>query len=182
MNQPKREVGLGELFKGCATIGLLGFGGVAAVARHVIVERYQWLDEKEYATILGMGQVLPGANTVNATVMIGDRYQGVKGSLACVAGMMLPPILILILLATLYKHFAHLQVVNYALTGAAAGAAGMVIGTGLKMAWRLKPNATGITIIFLAIAGIALMRWPMLRVIPILIPVALALTAWRSRT
>ncbi len=181
MNGGSRQVGLSELFRGCATIGLLGFGGVAAVARHVIVERYQWLTEKEYATVLGMGQVLPGANTVNATVMIGDRYQGVKGSLVCVAGMMLPPILILILLATLYKHFAHLQAVNFALTGAAAAAAGMVIGTGLKMAWRLKPTAIGLLIILLAIVGIAVLRWPMIWVIPVLIPTALALTAWGAK-
>ena len=177
MDKTDRVVTLGELFRGCATIGLLGFGGVAAVARHVIVERYQWLSEKEYATVLGMGQVLPGANTVNATVMIGDRYQGVKGSLACVLGIMLPPIIILVILATLYNRFAEIQAVNYALTGAAAAAAGMVAGTGLKMAWRLKPGLIGILIIVMAIGAIALMQWPMIKVIPVLIPVALLMTA-----
>ena len=78
MNPPKRSIGLFELFKGFATIGVLGFGGVAVMARHVIVEQYQWLTEKEYATILGMGQILPGAQVVNASVVIGDRFQGPK--------------------------------------------------------------------------------------------------------
>ena len=88
MNSPQRSISLFELFKGFATIGLLGFGGVAVMARHVIVEKYQWLSEKEYATILGMGQVLPGANVVNASVVIGDRFQGPKGSIVCVLGIM----------------------------------------------------------------------------------------------
>ena len=50
----------GELFLSYVKIGLLGFGGVAAWARHVIVEDRRWLTEREYAEILGLGQVLPG--------------------------------------------------------------------------------------------------------------------------
>jgi len=177
-----RAIGLTELFRGFATIGLLGFGGVAAAAHHVIVERYQWLTDKEYATVLGIGQVLPGANTVNAAVMIGDRYQGVKGSLVCVLGIMLLPILILVGLATLYNQFAQIPAVNDALTGAAAAAAGLVIGTGLKMAKRLKPGFVAGLIILLALAGIAGMHWPMSQVIPVLVPLALLLTfAWGKK-
>ena len=89
MTAPQRSISLFELFKGFATIGVLGFGGVAVMARHVIVEQYQWLTEKEYATILGMGQILPGANVVNASVVIGDRFQGPKGSIVCVLGILI---------------------------------------------------------------------------------------------
>ena len=98
-----RVIGLAELFRGFATIGMLGFGGVAAISRHVIVEQYRWLSEKEYATVLGVGQVLPGANTVNAAVIIGDRFQGPKGSLVGVLGLMVLPILIVMALAALYN-------------------------------------------------------------------------------
>jgi chromate transporter len=179
---PNRVIGLSELFRGFATIGLLGFGGVAAAAHHVIVERYQWLTDKEYATVLGIGQVLPGANTVNAAVMIGDRYQGVKGSVVCVLGIMLLPIIILVGLATLYNQFAQIPAVNDALTGAAAAAAGLVIGTGLKMARRLKPGLVAGLIILLVLAGVAGMHWPMIQVIPVLVPLALLLTfAWDKK-
>ena len=133
-----RSIGLFELFKGFATIGLLGFGGVAVMARHVIVEKYQWLTDKEYATILGMGQVLPGANVVNASVIIGDRFQGPKGSIVCVLGIMVLPILILLMFALLYDKFGQLPAVSVALTGAGAAAAGMVLATGLKMAIKVK--------------------------------------------
>ena len=171
-----RTVSLGELFRGFATIGVLGFGGVAVMARHVIVEKYSWLTEKEYATILGMGQVLPGANVVNASVIIGDRFQGVKGSVVSVLAIMTFPIMILLVLAMLYNQFAHLPAVKIALSGAGAAAAGMVIATGLKMAIKVKPGLAGYLIIGLAIATILLFRLPLVYSVLILLPLAFVLT------
>ena len=176
MNTPPQTVPLTALFRGFATIGVLGFGGVAVMARHVIVEKEQWLTEKEYATVLGMGQVLPGANVVNASVVIGDRFQGVKGALVSVFGIMILPILILIVLAALYSQFSALPAVSIALNGAGAAAAGMVIATGLKMALKLKPGIAGWLIIGLAIVAILIVRWPLVYVVLALIPTALVLT------
>ena len=168
MTAPQRSISLFELFKGFATIGVLGFGGVAVMARHVIVEQYQWLTEKEYATILGMGQVLPGANVVNASVVIGDRFQGPKGS-------------ILLAFAMLYDKFAQLPAVNVALTGAGAAAAGMVLATGLKMAIKVKLDLAGWLIAGFAILGILVWQLPMVYVVLALIPTALVITAWLGK-
>ncbi len=181
MTPAPRHVSLFELFRGFATIGLLGFGGVAAIARHIIVEKSKWLTEKEYATILGMGQVLPGPNVVNASVVIGDRFQGVKGSLVSVLGLMVAPICILLILAGLYDQFSHLPAVNVALMAGAAAASGMIIGTGLKMAQKIKPGLAGWLIIAAALLGILVLKWPLVYIVLGLIPVALALTYWLSR-
>jgi chromate transporter len=181
MNTPERSISLFELFKGFATIGVLGFGGVAVMARHVIVEQYQWLTEKEYATILGMGQVLPGANVVNASVVIGDRFQGPKGSIVCVLGIMVLPIMILLAFALLYDQFAQLPAVNVALTGAGAAAAGMVLATGLKMAIKVKLDLAGWLIAGFAILGILVWQLPMVYVVLALIPTALVITAWLGK-
>ena len=179
--ETNRVIGLAELFRGFATIGVLGFGGVAAISRHVIVEQYRWLSEKEYATVLGVGQVLPGANTVNAAVIIGDRFQGPKGSLVGVLGLMVLPILIVIALAALYNQFADIPAVNIALTAAGASAAGMVIGTGLKMFSKVRPGIAGWIIVLLAVAIIVGLHWPLVRVVLVMVPVALVLTAWLGR-
>ncbi len=181
MNTSKRSVSLFELFKGFATIGLLGFGGVAVMARHVIVEQYKWLSEKEYATILGMGQVLPGANVVNASVVIGDRFQGPKGSIVCVLGIMVLPIIILLLFAMLYDQFGQLPAVSVALTGAGAAAAGMVLATGLKMAIKVKLDLAGWLIVGFAILGVVVLRVSMVYVVLALIPTALIVTAWLGK-
>ncbi len=74
-----------DLFTGYLKIGLLGFGGVAPWSRNIIVEEQGWLPAEDYAAILGFGQRLPGANTVNAAVINGDRFQGVTGGLIALA-------------------------------------------------------------------------------------------------
>ena len=102
MDKINKTVTTWDLFLGFAKIGMLGFGGIGPISHHVIVEERLWLSEEEYAAVLGMGQVLPGPNTVNAGVIIGDRYRGFRGSLACVTGIMLAPCFIVVLLAILY--------------------------------------------------------------------------------
>ena len=57
MTTSSRSISLFELFSGFATIGLLGFGGVAVMARYVIVDKRQWLTDKEYATVLGLSLI-----------------------------------------------------------------------------------------------------------------------------
>ena len=73
--------------------------GVAAWARRVIVEERRWLTEREYAEVLGLGQVLPGPNVGNAAVMIGRRFHGLPGALLATAGIYCAPLLILIALS-----------------------------------------------------------------------------------
>jgi chromate transporter len=49
---PRRNISKAELFFGFLKIGLLGFGGVAPWARHIIVEERRWLSDREFAEIL----------------------------------------------------------------------------------------------------------------------------------
>jgi chromate transporter len=91
---------------------------------------------------------------------------------------MVAPICILLILASLYDQFSHLPAVNIALMGGAAAASGMIIGTGLKMAQKIKPGLAGWLIIAAALLGILVLKWPLVYVVLGLIPVALALTYW----
>lgn len=175
------EVNAAALFLGFLKIGLLGFGGVAPWARHVIVEDRGWLSEAEYAAVLGVGQVLPGANTVNAAVMIGDRFAGFPGAVAAVAGLMAMPLAILIGLAQVYAAFSSDPTVQAALAGSAAAAAGLVIGTGLKMAWRLKPSAGTVVAGLLALGAVAILQLPLVLVIAVLGPLSIGVVALEAR-
>src|SRR5436305_12245874 len=82
------------LFLAFLKMGLLGFGGVAPWVRHVIVEERRWMDDGEFASLLGLSQVLPGANTINTAVLLGDRFRGISGAAAAVLGLMAMPLAI----------------------------------------------------------------------------------------
>ena len=81
-----------ELFVTFNRLALQGFGGVLAVAQRELVERERWLSQAEFVEMLAISQVLPGPNVVNLALMLGDRYFGLRGALAALAGMLLVPL------------------------------------------------------------------------------------------
>ncbi|MGD0974680.1 MAG: chromate transporter [Candidatus Korobacteraceae bacterium] len=166
-------VTLRHLLSGFLKIGLLGFGGVAPIARHVIVEDRAWLTEEEYASVMGVGQVLPGANTINAAVMIGDRFQGMAGAIVCVISLMVMPLVIVTGLGVLYQRFAALPQVQAAISGSAAAAAGLVIGAALKMARRLHPTAIAIVFGLLAFIAVGLLKVSLIPAVAVLGPLSI---------
>jgi chromate transporter len=165
-----------SLFLAFLEIGLCGFGGVAPWARYVIVEKRQWMSGRDYAELLGIASVLPGANTVNLAVLLGDRARGITGSLSALAGLLVMPLVILVGLAALYDRFGALPDVRNALTGAAAATAGLVLGTAGKMITNLRLDP--ITLITGAgvFVAVGLMRMPLLLSLAVAVPASLALT------
>jgi chromate transporter len=177
----RARIGRTELFLGFLKIGLLGFGGVAPWARHVIVEERHWLTDAEYAAVLGVGQVLPGPNTVNAAVMIGDRFQGPVGACLSLLGMMAMPLAILVALTSIYGQVAGVPAVQAALAGAAAGAAGLVVGTALKMARRIRPTPRAVLFGGLAFVAVGLLHLSLALAVLVLGPLSIAAAAWERR-
>lgn len=172
---------LGELFRGYAKIGLLGFGGVAAIARHVIVEERRWLSERDYAEVLGLGQVLPGPNVGNAAIMIGRRFHGLAGALAATAGLYAGPLAILVALAVFYDRFGQEPALAPVMQGVAAAAAGMVIGMAVKMADRLRPPWEMILVGLLSLVAGAALRLPLPVIVLVLGPLGVFLSLRRAR-
>lgn len=170
-----------ELFSAFLKIGLCGFGGVAPWARRILVEERAWLSEREYAELLGVASVLPGANTVNIAVILGDRYRGFSGGLAALAGLLLMPLLILFGVAALYERFAALPDVKNAVAGAAAATAGLVIGTAIKMMQNLKPDLLALASGFAIFVAVGLLGLPLALSLLIAAAASLALRAAMER-
>lgn len=157
---------------------MIGFGGVAPWARRVMVEERRWMTDQEFAEYLGMGQVLPGANMLNVAVMVGDRYGGASGAALALLGLLGGPMLVILLMAGLYGRFAGFPTVQAALSGTAAAAAGMVIGTALRMGERLKAPPALWAVGVLAFVACGLLRLPLPYVVLTLAPIGVLLSAW----
>ena len=167
-----------ELFMAYIRIGLTGFGGVNAWARQLLVEQRGWLTDQEYAEILGVGQVLPGANALNCAIGVGARFHGAVGAALAGFGLFAGPMLLLMGIAALYDAYGQLPLVRAVLTGIAAAAAGMVLGTAIKMAVKLRPTSP-LLIVGLAALALALLRVPLPLVLLGLAPFGMW-AAWRS--
>ncbi|MGQ0580157.1 MAG: chromate transporter [Betaproteobacteria bacterium] len=171
-----------ELFVTFTLLALQGFGGVLAVAQRVLCEQKRWLTTEQFVEILAFGQVLPGPNICNVALMVGDRYFGWRGAFAALAGMMTVPLVIVLAITAVYSQYAANALVAGALKGMGAVAAGLIVGTALKLSNALRANPMGIpactVLLALAFAFVAILRWPLVWVLPGLGAVA-CLLAWQ---
>ena len=147
-----------------------------------LVERRRWLTRTEFIEMLAVAQVLPGPNVVNLALMLGDRYFGLRGAFTALAGMLLAPLVVVLALTMLYAQFSQWPWVAGALRGMGAVAAGLIVSTALKLLATLRNNPLGrplaLALSAFTFIAVALLRWPLVWVIGVLGPVAIAL-AWR---
>ena len=166
---PARPSSAKDLFLAFSALALQGFGGVLAVAQRVLCEQRRWLTKEEFVEILAVGQVLPGPNVCNVALIVGDRFFGWRGALAALAGMMTVPLVIVLLVTAVYAQYAMHPAVAGALKGMGAVAAGLIVGTGFKLAGALRVNPMGLpacaAVGVCAFAAVALLRWPLLWVL-----------------
>ncbi len=168
-----------DLFLGFFKLGLIGFGGVGPLTRRIVVEERRWLDEGEFAALLGLCQALPGANTCNLALMLGDRFCGPTGALAALAGLLLAPLALLAAIASFFAAFAHNPDLRAALHGASAAAAGLALGTAIKMMKNLPREYLLWGVSALVFVATALLRAPLPLVLAVLAPASYWLHARR---
>jgi chromate transporter len=171
-----------ELFLGWGKVGLMGFGGVTPWARRIVVEERRWLDDREYAGLLGIAQVLPGPNTPNMCVIIGQRFCGLPGAIASVVGLMIAPLLALLAIAAAYDRLSGVGLVTTIVGGAASAAAGLVIGTAVKMGRGAKLDFAGVAICAAVFVTVGVLRVPLGWAVLILGPISIALAHVRRES
>ena len=160
-----RPKSLRDLFWSFTWLALQGFGGVLAVVQRELVEKKRWLTREEFLEDWAVAQILPGPNVVNLSLMIGERYFGLRGALAALAGMLAFPLLIVLALAAVFAGISETSGAQGTLRGMGAVAAGLITATGLKLIGAMKKNAMGIFICWAFVAvtfvAIALLRMPL---------------------
>jgi len=171
-----------ELFRAFTVLAMQGFGGVLPIAQRELVERRRWLTREQFAELLSVGQVLPGPNIVNMALMIGDRFFGWRGAMAAMAGILALPLVIVLVLATLYAQIATQAMAAGAMRGMGAVAAGLVFAMAIKLAPTLKKNPMPLALCGAAAlatwAVVGLLRVPMAYAVLALGGLLVAL-AWR---
>ncbi len=171
-----------DLFWSFTWLALQGFGGVLAIVQHELVDKKQWLTREEFIEDWAVAQILPGPNVVNLSLMIGDRYFGLRGALMALAGMLTFPLLVVLTLAAIFSGISDLPGVQGALRGMGAVAAGLIAATGIKLIAALQKNVMGTLacglLAALTFVAVALMRVPLVWVLLLVGGVA---CAWAYR-
>lgn len=156
-------------------MGLSGFGGVLPFVRRAVVERNRWLNDRDFVEILSLGQVLPGPNVINLALMLGLRFAGLRGAVAAFCGLVLVPMVVVLCAMGLYLRYQDVTAVRQMLAGMTAVSAGLVLSTGVKLAESQPRTVRAVVVGVAGFVAIGLLRWPLLPVMAVLVPVALVL-------
>jgi len=130
---------LGGLFLSFLKIGTVGFGGglaVIAQIRTLAVQQRRWLPEQDFASGFALAQTLPGTAAGNVATYVGLRIRGWRGATVSIAGFILPSMLMMIVLAILYRHLRYLPDTDRLFHGLNAAVVALIIVT----AWRVGRN------------------------------------------
>src|SRR3989454_1914899 len=86
-------------------LGTWGFGGPIATVGYMqrdLVERRGWLDRREFLNGVALGQTMPGPLAAQVVMWIGYVQAGAAGALAAAGAFILPPFLVVMVVAGLF--------------------------------------------------------------------------------
>jgi chromate transporter len=175
--------GLIALFAAFAKISLSGFGGVLVFARRAIVDEHRWMTAEEFNTTYALCHFLPGPNIVNLSVVFGSRFRGIAGGVAAFAGLVGPPMALVIVVAALYAHFGELDALRRILAGVSCAAAGLPISAVFRMMTPVlgKRDVAALLMMAAVFVAIGLLRLPLFPVLLVSAPISVAISYARRR-
>jgi chromate transporter len=124
-------------------LGAMAFGGLGAtlaLLQRGLVDRRQWLQERDISEALAITQVLPGSTGIQVVAYLGWRLRGWPGAIVATAAFIAPAAALMIIAAAASLALPDLPWVRGALTGMQIGVVGLIA----VAMWRLaRSNAKG---------------------------------------
>ena len=165
------SVSLAQAFVVWLRIGLLSFGGPAAqiaLMHREIVDKRQWLSEKQFLNALSFCMLLPGPEAMQLAIYAGWRMHRTMGGLIAGLLFVLPGACVILALATVYAFYGDVSLVNALFLGVKAAVIIIVIEALLKVSKRALHLPEHWIIAALAFIGIFFLSLPF----PLIIVVA----------
>ncbi|MFZ5817309.1 MAG: chromate efflux transporter, partial [Bacillota bacterium] len=142
-------------------LGAVAFGGPAAhiaMMNHEVVERRQWLDRQTFLDLLGATNLIPGPNSTELAIHIGHERGGWRGLIIAGACFILPAMLIVWALASLYVRYQTLPQAGWLLYGIKPVIIAVVLqalwGLGKSAVKNLQTGVAGAAVIVLSLLGV----------------------------
>ncbi len=169
---------VGAIFRAFLLIGATSFGGGAvAYLRSSLVGKHRWVDDPSFVEVLSISQSLPGLNSTNIAILVGDRLRSGAGAAAAMLGISLPGALIMFAVGMAYGAHGDRPFVAAMLHGVAAAAVGLVTAVTLQLGRKSLESLGDLAFVALAVAGVHLLHLP----VPFVLLGVGALAVWWHR-
>jgi chromate transporter len=169
IRKERLQPSLWNIFRVFFKVGIMTFGGGYAmlpIIEREVVDNAGWVTQEEIMDYFALGQCTPGVIAVNTATFTGRKIRGNAGAIAGTAGVVCPSFLIILLVASLVKNFAHLTVVQDALAGIRICVCVLIFNAVIKM-WKnaIVDRITFAMYILIVLASIVFDASPVLMVI-----------------
>jgi chromate transporter len=134
---PRAPRRLADLVRYFARLGSWGFGGPIALAGYMhrdLVEARRWYTEEEYQQGLAISQAMPGPLAAQLAMWLGYLERGWLGALAVALPFVLPPFVIVTVIAVLYAEYEGLELVQDVFFGVAPAVLAIIAIASYKLA------------------------------------------------
>ena len=148
-----------QLFFTFFKIGAFTLGGgyaMLSMVEKAVVDKKRWIPTDEFWDMIAVIQSLPGVFAVNTALYVGHKVGGTKGAIAAMLGAIIPSIVIILLLATIFKEYRDLPVVERIFKGIRPCVVALILAPSLRMIKSAK--VTWKTII-IPITAVVLIVW-----------------------
>lgn len=125
-----------KLFKSTFVVSAFTVGGgyiIIPLLKAKYVDEYHWISDDETLNMVAIAQSTPGIMAVNTAIMLGYRMAGVLGALTGMLATILPPLIIISIVATFYDAIASHPQVQLALKGMQCGATALLVSVAIDL-------------------------------------------------
>lgn len=130
-----------EIFGVFFKIGLFTIGGGYAmlpIIQREVVETKGWMTDEEFLDAISLTNSLPGPLATNSATFVGYRVSQVPGAVAAVLGAASPSILIILLIAMVFRNIMSYPVVQYVFKGVRPAVVALILYAVIKLAKSAK--------------------------------------------
>ena len=125
-----------KLFKSTFIVSAFTVGGgyiIIPLLKAKYVDEYHWISDEETLNMVAIAQSTPGIMAVNTAIMLGYRMAGVRGALTGMFATVLPPLIIITIVATFYDLIAQNEQVQLVLKGMQCGATALLLNVAIDL-------------------------------------------------
>lgn len=126
-----------ELFLTFLMIGFVSFGGGYAMIpliQEEVVNQHHWMSIQEFANVIAVAGMSPGPIATNISIFIGYDQMGISGATVSVLGMILPSLIIILAIGTIFYKIHDNIVFKSAFYGLRSVVTGLIIYAALIFA------------------------------------------------
>jgi chromate transporter len=144
-------------------LGFISFGGAAgqiAIMHQELVERKQWISDRQFLRALNFCMLLPGPEAQQLATYMGWRLHGIPGGVAAGAFFVLPSVFVLLALSWLAVTYAEVPVVEGLFYGIQGVVLAIVIEAVLRIGRRALTHRVFILFAVGALVALQVLGWP----------------------